>query len=55
MSRDKRYLSDIYQCILRIEEYTESGQSAFVSSSLIQDGTIRNFEIIGEATKFKIG
>ena len=51
MNRDKRYLSDIYQCILRIEEYTKLGESAFVSSSLIQDATIRNFEIIGEATK----
>ena len=51
MSRDKRYISDIYQCILRIEEYTSSGESAFMNTTLIQDGVIRNFEIIGEATK----
>ena len=51
MNRDKRYISDIYQCILRIEEYTSSGESTFMNTTLIQDGVIRNFEIIGEATK----
>jgi uncharacterized protein with HEPN domain len=51
MSRDKRYLSDIYQCILLIEEYTTDGQETFMNTRLIQDGVIRNFEVIGEATK----
>jgi uncharacterized protein with HEPN domain len=51
MNRDKRYLSDIYQCVLLIEEYTIDGQETFMNTRLIQDGVIRNFEIIGEATK----
>ena len=51
MNRDKRYLSDIYQCVLLIEEYTIDGQETFMNTCLIQDGVIRNFEIIGEATK----
>lgn len=51
MNRDKRYLSDIYQCILLIEEYTSAGQETFMNTRLIQDGVIRNFEVIGEATK----
>jgi uncharacterized protein with HEPN domain len=51
MNRDKRYLSDILECILQIEEYTRSGKETFMGSRLIQDATIRNFEIMGEATK----
>jgi uncharacterized protein with HEPN domain len=51
MNRDKRYLSDILECILQIEEYTIDGKETFIGSRLIQDATIRNFEIMGEATK----
>jgi uncharacterized protein with HEPN domain len=51
MSRDKRYLSDILECIVQIEEYTIGGKETFMGSRLIQDATIRNFEIMGEATK----
>ncbi len=51
MNRDRRYLSDIRECILQIEEYTSGGKELFMKSRLIQDATIRNFEIVGEATK----
>ena len=48
---DKLYLSNIYEAALKIESYTESGRAAFMSTPIIQDAVIRNFEIIGEATK----
>jgi uncharacterized protein with HEPN domain len=49
---DSVYLSHILNSIGRIEEYTESmGKDDFLSSNLVQDGTIRQIEIIGEATK----
>ncbi|MFZ7103263.1 MAG: DUF86 domain-containing protein [Peptococcaceae bacterium] len=34
-----------------MESYTESGKETFFNTKLIQDGVIRNLEIIGEATK----
>jgi len=49
---DSVYLSHILNSIERIEEYTEGmGKEDFSSSNLVQDGTIRQIEIIGEATK----
>ncbi|WP_204139135.1 DUF86 domain-containing protein [Halomicronema sp. CCY15110] len=51
MPEDKLYLSNIYEAALKIESYTESGRAAFMSTPIIQDAVIRNFEIIGEATK----
>jgi uncharacterized protein with HEPN domain len=37
---------------LKIQEYTSNiNERDFLSNSLIQDGVIRNLEIIGEATK----
>ncbi|MDY9924864.1 DUF86 domain-containing protein [Methanosarcina sp.] len=49
---DVVYLSHILNSIERIEEYTESMEKDdFLSSNLVQDGTIRQIEIIGEATK----
>ncbi len=46
------YLSHILDAIHNIEQYT-SGQtkSQFLKAKLVQDGVIRNLEIIGEATK----
>jgi len=35
----------------RIAEYTAGGEETFLASRLIQDGVIRNLEVIGEATK----
>ena len=51
MPEDKLYLSNIYEAALKIESYTQDGQAVFMATPMIQDAVIRNFEIIGEATK----
>mgnify|MGYP001198463152 CR=1 FL=1 len=53
MRRDDRiYLQHILDAIARIDEYTrEVGKDGFFQRYLIQDGTIRQLEIIGEAVK----
>jgi uncharacterized protein with HEPN domain len=51
MKDDRVYLRDILERIERIEEYTSEGREAFEESRLVQDAVIRNFEVIGEATK----
>ena len=51
MKDERLYLSNIQECIERIEEYTQSGKEAFMQTKMIQDAVIRNFEFIGEATK----
>ncbi len=51
MKDDRLYLVHIRECIARIEQYTEAGREAFLTSTLLQDAVIRNFEIIGEAAK----
>ncbi len=56
MSRDPLRLSDylehILEAIERIYRYCEEvDEPTFLSNSLIQDAVIRNFEIIGEASR----
>jgi uncharacterized protein with HEPN domain len=53
MKKDDRvYLSHILQSISLIEKYTEDlTEEEFLSNSLFQDATIRQIQIIGEATK----
>lgn len=51
MNKDRLYLASIGDCLGRIAEYTAAGEQAFLASRLIQDGVIRNLEVIGEATK----
>ncbi|MGI0479379.1 DUF86 domain-containing protein [Geminocystis sp. CENA526] len=51
MKDDKLYLTHIKECIEKIDSYTVEGKAMFEKSSIIQDAVIRNFEIIGEATK----
>lgn len=56
MSRDSQRLSDyldhILQAIERIQRYTEGmDETAFIQSEMTQDAVIRNFEIIGEASR----
>jgi uncharacterized protein with HEPN domain len=49
---DSVYLSHILDSISQIEEYTESlSKEEFLAKRLVQDGTIRQIEIIGEAIK----
>ena len=46
------YVEHISTCIRKIEDYTaDVTEENFLENSLIQDAVIRNFEIIGEATK----
>ena len=56
MSRDPLrvcdYLEHIQEAIERIDRYCQDiDEPAFLSSSLVQDAVIRNFEIIGEASR----
>ena len=46
-----QHQSTIPSRIYRIEEYTKDGKEAFIQTKMIQDAVVRNFEIIGEATK----
>lgn len=45
------YLAQILERIERIEEFTKTGKEAFFADKLIQDAVLRNFEVIGEASK----
>jgi len=48
----KAYLKDILEAIRKIEKYTENiSMEDFAKDELIQDGVVRNLEIIGEAVK----
>lgn len=51
MNNDALYLSHIAECIQYIEQHTQGGRQEFEQSSLIHQAVIRNFEVIGEATK----
>ncbi len=49
---DLIYIEHILESINKIEKYTDSiSVHEFVENTLIQDAVVRNFEIIGEATK----
>lgn len=49
--RDRPYLEHILEAIAKIRHYTTEGREAFFGSPLVQDGVIRNLEILGEASK----
>lgn len=51
MKDDRVYLLHRRDCIGRIQTYTRGGQKAFLADTLIQDGVLRNLEVIGEAVK----
>ena len=51
MKNDRLYLSNIKECIEQIDSYTVDGKDVFLQRRMVQDAVIRNFEIIGEATK----
>ena len=53
MKRDESaYLRHILDAIVRAEEYLKGlDEAAFIRNSLVQDGVIRQIEIIGEATR----
>ena len=50
--RDRLYLEHILEAISRIQQFVEGmDKNGFELNILIQDAVIRNFEIIGEASK----
>lgn len=52
MTKDPRvYLAHILECIQKIERFTTEGRSCFFQDVMVQDAVLRNFEVIGEATK----
>lgn len=52
MTRDPRvYLAHILECIQKIERFTVEGKGHFLQEPMVHDAVIRNFEIIGEASK----
>ena len=51
MKDPRIYLAQILECLDRVSRYTKGGRAEYDSQSLIRDAVIRNFEIIGEASK----
>ncbi len=51
MNPDHVYLDHILECITRIEQYVSDGREAFMDSTLIQDATIHNLQIMAESTQ----
>lgn len=52
MKDDAVFLKHVLDSINQIEEYVDGmGFEGFVSSRLVQDGVVRQLEVIGEATK----
>jgi uncharacterized protein with HEPN domain len=45
------YLNDILERLQRIRNFAQGGETAFLESVMMQDAIIRNFEVMGEATK----
>jgi uncharacterized protein with HEPN domain len=44
-------MAQILERIDLIEEFTRKGKDFFMANKLLQDAVIRNFEVIGEASK----
>ena len=51
MKDDSPYLEHIREAIAKIFSYSAAGWDDFSRNSMVQDAVLRNFEIIGEATK----
>ncbi len=46
------FIGHIKECLIKISEYTSDlNKEAFLKNAMVQDAVIRNFEIIGEASK----
>lgn len=45
------YLEHMRDALLRILEYTRGPKGDFLSNPMVQDATIRQYEILGEAAK----
>ncbi|MBZ5553176.1 MAG: DUF86 domain-containing protein [Acidobacteriia bacterium] len=51
MKDDRVYLKHILRCVARIEEYTRGGREMFLSTSIVQDATLRNLQTLAESTQ----
>lgn len=51
MKDDQLYLTHILECIEKIEQYTIEGRETFMKTTLIQDGVIRNLQVLSESTQ----
>ena len=52
MKDDQAYIEHIQDCIKKVKAYTDDlDEDSFIENEMVQDAVIRNFEIIGEATK----
>ena len=51
MRADRDYLEDILEAIRRIYSYVAGGKQFFLASEMVQDAVLRNFEVIGEASR----
>jgi uncharacterized protein with HEPN domain len=50
--RDKQHLADIEEAIKRILDYTADLEyTTFLERPMVQDAVLRNFQVVGEATK----
>lgn len=48
---DLAYLTHMIECINRVFEYCEGGESSFRQSHLIQDAVIRNLQTLAESSQ----
>ena len=51
MKDERLYLEHIREAVAKVFVYTADGRAEFMKQTLIQDGVVRNFEVIGEAVK----
>ena len=50
-ANDRIFLTHILSCVARIREYTGNNREVFFNSSLVQDASIRNLQILAESTQ----
>ncbi|MDX2078162.1 MAG: HepT-like ribonuclease domain-containing protein [bacterium] len=51
MKDQRLYCQDILERITMLEQFTQEGKDAFLSSQMIQESVVRCFEVIGEIIK----
>lgn len=51
MTPDEVYLRHILDALDRVAAYTKGGRKEFMEDPMAQNATVRNLEIVGEATK----
>ena len=51
MKDDRLYLIHMQECMERVLKYTIDGRDKFMESTLIQDATIRNLQIMAESSQ----